>query len=393
MNFMELTMIKVDFKNRDIKWCLKTFRCRRAWPNIFWNTFFMFHYSHCNLYFIFLSCSSFETCIEKNNEDRIRNKIFSERILFKEDAGTLIHHKWGVFSVWAPDEAVAHGVPRIDGSACSERDRLCNPQRSSVERRSESVWRAQNFIQTFYPVEPSWCLWQDICGPDRTGWPFEASDDRCNTPQGTPDIGVPAQKGVFPRHIGRTKGGLNSKLHAVCDDQGRPVRLHLTVGLVVTAEARTCFWQTSLMRQKKSSGTEATTATRSNYRLQNAISQPLFRRRRTGNQRHFTTRICIMKHHLIENRFAKLKNWWRIPTRYDRCAHTFMYVIHIAASAIFYFKEWVLRLAIGYSGDWIAAEVLLEKCDGWFSVLGGFLPQLTFELSDVLPLRPLLPLA
>ncbi|MFT9096709.1 MAG: dihydrodipicolinate synthase family protein, partial [Gluconobacter cerinus] len=34
------------------------------------------------------------------------------------------------------------------------------------------------------------------------------------------------------------------------------------------------------------------------------------------------------------------------------------------------------KLAIGYSGDWIATEALLARCDGWFSVLGGFLPKL-----------------
>lgn len=34
------------------------------------------------------------------------------------------------------------------------------------------------------------------------------------------------------------------------------------------------------------------------------------------------------------------------------------------------------KLAIGYSGDWIAAEALLAGCDGWFSVLAGFLPKL-----------------
>ena len=32
------------------------------------------------------------------------------------------------------------------------------------------------------------------------------------------------------RCIGRTKGGLNSKLHAVCDGQGRPVVMMLTEG-------------------------------------------------------------------------------------------------------------------------------------------------------------------
>ncbi|GAA4501843.1 dihydrodipicolinate synthase family protein [Gluconacetobacter tumulicola] len=38
------------------------------------------------------------------------------------------------------------------------------------------------------------------------------------------------------------------------------------------------------------------------------------------------------------------------------------------------------RLAIGYSGDWIAAEALLAGCDGWFSVLGSFLPKLARTL-------------
>ena len=39
-----------------------------------------------------------------------------------------------------------------------------------------------------------------------------------------------AQKGAVPRRIGRTKGGLNSKLHAVCDEQGRPLVMLLSEG-------------------------------------------------------------------------------------------------------------------------------------------------------------------
>lgn len=31
-------------------------------------------------------------------------------------------------------------------------------------------------------------------------------------------------KKAFRRHIGRTKGDLNLKLHGACDGQGRPVR-------------------------------------------------------------------------------------------------------------------------------------------------------------------------
>ena len=43
--------------------------------------------------------------------------------------------------------------------------------------------------------------------------------------------------------------------------------------------------------------------------------------------------------HKVENMFAKLKDWRRIATRYDRCAHTFLSAINIAASAAFYLKE------------------------------------------------------
>ena len=43
--------------------------------------------------------------------------------------------------------------------------------------------------------------------------------------------------------------------------------------------------------------------------------------------------------HRIENMFAKLKDWRRIATRYDRCAHTFFSAICIAAAVAFYLNE------------------------------------------------------
>jgi hypothetical protein len=38
------------------------------------------------------------------------------------------------------------------------------------------------------------------------------------------------KEGDEPRLIGRTKGGMNTKLHTLCDKQGRPIRLHITEG-------------------------------------------------------------------------------------------------------------------------------------------------------------------
>jgi transposase len=43
--------------------------------------------------------------------------------------------------------------------------------------------------------------------------------------------------------------------------------------------------------------------------------------------------------HKIENMFGRLKDWRRIHTRYDRCAHTFFSAICIAAIVIFWINQ------------------------------------------------------
>ena len=43
--------------------------------------------------------------------------------------------------------------------------------------------------------------------------------------------------------------------------------------------------------------------------------------------------------HKVENMFGKLKDWRRIETRYDRCAHTFFSAICIAAPVISYLNQ------------------------------------------------------
>jgi transposase len=47
------------------------------------------------------------------------------------------------------------------------------------------------------------------------------------------------------------------------------------------------------------------------------------------------SRLLCRDRHKIENMFGRLKDWRRIHTRYDRCAHTFMSAICIAAAVIF----------------------------------------------------------
>jgi hypothetical protein len=57
-----------------------------------------------------------------------------------------------------------------------------------------------------------------------------AGYDRRDASEGASRRREPFKKGPVPRRIGRTKGGLNSKLHAVCDGNGRPLVMLLSEG-------------------------------------------------------------------------------------------------------------------------------------------------------------------
>ncbi len=143
------------------------------------------------------------------------------------------------------------------------------------------------------------------------------------------------KKGLVPRRIGRTKGGLNSKLHVVCDGQGRPLIMLLSEGqmsdykgaalmLDALPQARAVLgdkgydtgWFRDALAQR---GINAFIPSKSNRKMPREHDSTLYRQR-----------------HKIENMFGRLKDWRRIHTRYDRCAHTFMSAICIAATVIFW---------------------------------------------------------
>ena len=46
--------------------------------------------------------------------------------------------------------------------------------------------------------------------------------------------------------------------------------------------------------------------------------------------------VLYRRRHKIENMFGRLKDWRRVHTRYDRCAHAYFSAICIAAAVIFW---------------------------------------------------------
>lgn len=58
------------------------------------------------------------------------------------------------------------------------------------------------------------------------------------------------------------------------------------------------------------------------------------RRRRKTPRPHDQKRY--VQRHRIENMFARLKDWRRIATRYDRCAERYLSAVVLAATVIFW---------------------------------------------------------
>jgi transposase len=77
----------------------------------------------------------------------------------------------------------------------------------------------------------------------------------------------------------------------VCDDQGRPVRLHLTAGQVSDFKGADALLSDLPDETEEVIGD--TTAIKSDSLSQTGTSPPVFRQRKTGNQSRRTTGICI----------------------------------------------------------------------------------------------------
>ncbi|WP_156353025.1 MULTISPECIES: IS5 family transposase [unclassified Sphingomonas] len=146
------------------------------------------------------------------------------------------------------------------------------------------------------------------------------------------------KKGLYPGCIGRSRGGLTTKLHAVCDGSGRPIRLVLTKGQTSDYKGAAMLVDTlppakamladrgydAAWFRKALADRGITPCIPSKINRKVAISHdPSLHRQR----------------HRIENMFGRLKDWRRIHTRYDRCAHTFLSAIAFAATFIFWLNQ------------------------------------------------------
>ncbi len=125
------------------------------------------------------------------------------------------------------------------------------------------------------------------------------------------------------RLIGRTKGGLNTKLHAVTDAKGRPLRFIMTAGQVSDYTGAAALLN-SLPAAEWLIADRGYDADWFREALKQKGTRPCIpdRKSRSKPVRYHMRRY--RRRHRIEIMFGRLKDWRRIATRYDRCATTFL---------------------------------------------------------------------
>ena len=128
---------------------------------------------------------------------------------------------------------------------------------------------------------------------------------------------------------------MNSKLHAVCDGEGRPLVMLLSEGQMSDYKGAALMME-ALPPAKAMLADRGYDADWFRDALTERGITPCIPSRSNRKVPIPHDKTLYKQRHRIENMFGRLKDWRRIHTRYDRCAHTFFSAIAIAAAVIFW---------------------------------------------------------
>lgn len=128
---------------------------------------------------------------------------------------------------------------------------------------------------------------------------------------------------------------MNSKLHAVADAKGRPIGMYLSAG-----QTSDYIGARALLSSLPPAGVLLADRGYDADWFRNALIergiQPCIPSRKGRRTTIPHDADLYRKRHKIENMFARLKDWRRIATRYDRCADLFLSACALAATVMFW---------------------------------------------------------
>lgn len=135
--------------------------------------------------------------------------------------------------------------------------------------------------------------------------------------------------------IGLTKGGRNTKLHAVTDALGRPIKMFMTAGQVSDYTGARALVD-SLPDTKNLLADRGYDADWFRNKLIDKDISPCIPSRKNRKEQIPHDEKLYRDRHKIEIMFGRLKDWRRVATRYDRSPIVFLSAIALAAIVIFW---------------------------------------------------------
>ena len=128
---------------------------------------------------------------------------------------------------------------------------------------------------------------------------------------------------------------MNTKLHALCNGEGKPLAFVLTEGQVSDYKGAKILLD-SLPQARELLGDRGYDADWFRAALLRRGITPCIPPKKNRKQPVVYDKNLYKQRHKIEIMFGRLKDWRRIAMRYERCAHTFHSAICLAFSVIFY---------------------------------------------------------
>ena len=128
---------------------------------------------------------------------------------------------------------------------------------------------------------------------------------------------------------------MNTKLHAVTDSSGRPLRLFITAGQVSDYTGAAAL-MSGLPKAEWLLADREYDADWFRETLVDKGTKPCIPGRKSRKKTVKYDKRRYKRRNRIERMFGRLKDWRRVSTRYDRCLKVFLSAIALAATVIFW---------------------------------------------------------
>ena len=216
-------------------------------------------------------------------------------------------------------------------SAGDQRHLLCAADRLAMARPAQPLRTAHDGLQSLQPLGQGGRLGSGVRGPVGQFARLDAPDRQLHHP------GPPARrrwkKGGPDHAIGRSRGGLSTKINALVDQEGLPLRIVLSAGQasdkaavealidgLKPAEALVAdrgYDARAVIDMVEARGGRAHIPTQRDRKVQRSIDPAIYRQR-----------------NVVERYFCKLKRFRRIATRFDKLARNFLAAVMLASTRL-----------------------------------------------------------